>query len=648
MSEDIPMDGNHVIEEEDHTIGLLCLEDLAKQVLLRREMKEVNDNECAMVAGVVSMLVGSSPPPLRRYSSTELIPLLSSAEDVGIVIEQSKAKLEEYLQSLSSSSSSGNKKKPSNRNRYRVEQPLWTFSDLKEMGLTEGSLSILSEEIKIGKASKDPSLKEQVASPIKEKRNRDEDLTSPKKKAQIDPKIKTPLSTKKDKNKNQGDISGMKSMLSRFVVKKKIEPKTTEESFWWPYIIKTDASYVSQQLDIIMGTNASAEESDAETKDYRIQTDQNVTTTIKVAVPSLSMASADGQIDHDALLESMKSQFSKTTTNMLHPLVTKGGPPVELIAYKDIANEGVQYVGSAPDPTPQMAGVWPVGEPMPRDDEEIDYGETYSEANDDDSCSGSSLGVDEISQESGGSGNSSLFESESDIEDPDTPMVATNKITISGPAKATPVKNMISISDDELGRLVPSFYNTAMSKILRISAQDYAYHTYADWMGNHRLRCSAIPDHISMNEPVFFDLPEPAQGAGLKESTHKQRSVWDTPSTSELVRLVHFSTHKAPYLVESFREKYPTFTKSSVNNKLKEISHRENKYWVVRPNLIDHLGLTSEMEGRKPLEPEAAPVKRPKKAPSPKHKSKIVTRSQSMLAKLQKRVGDKKKDPVKQ
>ena len=466
-------------------------------------------------------------------------------------------------------------------------------------------------------------------------------------------KVRTPQSNKKDKK--QGGISGMKSMLSRFVVKKKIEPKAGEERFWWPYAIKSDAAYCVQDMDFITNKrndddDDDDDDDDGKESDYRFQLDHGKVKTIKLTTPNLSLASQDDELNFTDLLTSITTSINEHSVNMFHPLVTRGGPPVELIACRDLINEGVQFVGSATDPTTKMAAVWSLNKEMPRDDDEIDYEETYSDMGDDESCSGSSIGNEEESLAESASGDSDLIESESDVDEEGqfSSHISTNAITISGPARSTPVKSIVSIADESTERLVPSFCNTALSKIIKLPIHDYGFFTYADWMSNHCKRCSAIPDHISMSEPVFFETPETVHSSGLKELT-KQRGVWDTTSTSEFVKIVQYSSYNAPYLIESFRERFPSFTKSAVNNKLREISHRENKCWIVRPHLINHLGLTDELKDRKPLEPEPTTIKRQKKetkriSGKKAPRSKVSTRSQSILARAEKRAAGKKKE----
>ena len=171
-------EGVQNIEEEDPTIGLLCLDELAKQVLQRRTLKEVSENESSMVAAVLISLVCSAPPPTRKYSATELLPLVrDTKEDVALIVEVSKQKLEDYLLSLSTQQI---KKRSASKLKYRVDQSLWEFSELKDIGLSNQSLSILSDEIHIGKPSKELSIRESKtgpASPPKEKRIREEVCT---------------------------------------------------------------------------------------------------------------------------------------------------------------------------------------------------------------------------------------------------------------------------------------------------------------------------------------------------------------------------------------------------------------------------------------------------------------------------------------
>eukprot|EP01061_Rhynchopus_euleeides_P008437 TRINITY_DN17501_c1_g1_i2.p1 TRINITY_DN17501_c1_g1~~TRINITY_DN17501_c1_g1_i2.p1 ORF type:complete len:805 (+),score=258.49 TRINITY_DN17501_c1_g1_i2:146-2416(+) len=122
----------------------------------------------------------------------------------------------------------------------------------------------------------------------------------------------------------------------------------------------------------------------------------------------------------ESLREDMLAAVKAMSCNMFHDLIARGGPPLEILAHRDCSDpDSMQYCGSAPEPTPSMAAVWPLGEAMPRD-ADLDYTDTAEQDvmmyDDDSDEEASSSGSDDSSDQDGQASACSFVEA-SESED---------------------------------------------------------------------------------------------------------------------------------------------------------------------------------------------------------------------------------------
>eukprot|EP01063_Lacrimia_lanifica_P009386 TRINITY_DN1637_c2_g1_i1.p1 TRINITY_DN1637_c2_g1~~TRINITY_DN1637_c2_g1_i1.p1 ORF type:complete len:1068 (+),score=319.61 TRINITY_DN1637_c2_g1_i1:124-3204(+) len=470
------------------------------------------------------------------------------------------------------------------------------------------------------------------------------------------PKLATKKESAKDQKQKQKDKqkANMMNMMSRFVVKKKREAKkeSTRNTMIEPYVRCEDARYDDRELRLFTLLETPEDEpSEPEPAPAK----PNVFKALFIG----DADSGDAPMDPpEALRSTLQKHFAEQSVSMLHPLASRGGESVEIVAHRDSASGArMQYVGSHPEPTAMMSAVWPIGGLPSRDVGECEYRDDFGPRASDagSESSGSSLSEDtsdDDDESSEGVGSyleedsddevlftkkgkkktgsvvdslSSSEESENDVNgvrvklnvDPKRPLGANTapkrgaeNLPVVCPASFTRLLN-VPLRDFFFRSVVPDRFKKSLTKPLddipanvakkpvsvanmtKLQAalgkkQDaaapakakHALEQLAVEFEEHQL---AAPQNIDFVTDVFNAAYVAADA--FKPITEKA-ATWDARTLSALMDVSHCSAHPAAYIVDSFRDTYPAFKKTTVSTKLREIAVREGRHWVVRAALL--------------------------------------------------------------